>query len=319
MSRFKKYYKDKKHSLRVRLGLSAEEEEEIEELDNSDVEHFLRTGEWRNGDVPASIQHLRPAITGTTGGTPSATSSAPTPPPAAAPSSTRGGGASSTSSGDAPAPPIPLALSGGSDVGTAAPDDMVTASHCFICGSALVGLSNRELNAHFDRCLSGGPSATSEPVPISTSDPFKIECPFSACGERMEACSFPQHVENVHCAVAADEHLPCPVCRLMIVSYVPINLNLLDHVKEAHADLQPPSGNSWDRALRFSIPDEIGDGIVETVLKADIDKECAICFELFEKGETVSTMECFCMFHKDCAAAWFKRKERKCCPVHVDD
>jgi hypothetical protein len=48
----------------------------------------------------------------------------------------------------------------------------------------------------------------------------------------------------------------------------------------------------------------------------DGDKECMICYEEYEKGQMVSRLECFCVYHKSCLENWLSRKQ--CCPLHME-
>jgi len=50
-----------------------------------------------------------------------------------------------------------------------------------------------------------------------------------------------------------------------------------------------------------------------------IGVECTICFEEYKYGDTLSRLECFCVFHKQCIDGWMSRKQ--CCPLHhlMDD
>jgi len=48
----------------------------------------------------------------------------------------------------------------------------------------------------------------------------------------------------------------------------------------------------------------------------DGDRECMICYDEYEKGQMVSRLECFCVFHKNCLENWLSRKQ--CCPLHME-
>ncbi|KXS95297.1 hypothetical protein AC578_5985 [Pseudocercospora eumusae] len=45
-------------------------------------------------------------------------------------------------------------------------------------------------------------------------------------------------------------------------------------------------------------------------------QECIICFEEFEEGDELGTMECWCKFHRDCIRGWWKKKGAGSCPTH---
>lgn len=47
------------------------------------------------------------------------------------------------------------------------------------------------------------------------------------------------------------------------------------------------------------------------------DRECTICFEEYEIGQTCARLECFCVFHKACLDSWLSRKQ--CCPLHMKE
>lgn len=49
----------------------------------------------------------------------------------------------------------------------------------------------------------------------------------------------------------------------------------------------------------------------------DGDRECLICYDEYEKGQMVSRLECFCVFHKNCLENWLSRKQ--CCPLHMEN
>ena len=58
MSRFKKLWGQKKHALRVRLGLSQEEEDELNEVPDDAAEHFLKFGRTYTPARACFILHL---------------------------------------------------------------------------------------------------------------------------------------------------------------------------------------------------------------------------------------------------------------------
>ncbi|EME83507.1 uncharacterized protein MYCFIDRAFT_215336 [Pseudocercospora fijiensis CIRAD86] len=45
-------------------------------------------------------------------------------------------------------------------------------------------------------------------------------------------------------------------------------------------------------------------------------QECIICFEEFEEGDDLGTMECWCKFHRDCIRGWWEKKGPGSCPTH---
>jgi len=53
---------------------------------------------------------------------------------------------------------------------------------------------------------------------------------------------------------------------------------------------------------------------VISTLQLSLGKECTVCLEEFTSGQMIVTLECFCMYHKTCAEAWWQRS--KSCPLH---
>jgi hypothetical protein len=45
--------------------------------------------------------------------------------------------------------------------------------------------------------------------------------------------------------------------------------------------------------------------------------ECPICFVEFAGGQSAIRLDCFCLFHTDCATAWFEKKGSQECPTHM--
>ena len=43
-------------------------------------------------------------------------------------------------------------------------------------------------------------------------------------------------------------------------------------------------------------------------------RECAICFEEFRKGQKMARLNCLCTYHQHCIDDWFSRGNH--CPVH---
>jgi len=58
---------------------------------------------------------------------------------------------------------------------------------------------------------------------------------------------------------------------------------------------------------------------VETTLSKNLDMECTICFEPFNLGQVIVTIECMCVYHKTCANNWWKKKNSYTCPLHKND
>jgi hypothetical protein len=52
------------------------------------------------------------------------------------------------------------------------------------------------------------------------------------------------------------------------------------------------------------------------ILQSDVKNECPICFEDFERGNTIARLPCLCVFHKDCIDIWFETSVDKNCPTH---
>ncbi|KAJ3297695.1 hypothetical protein HDU79_002551 [Rhizoclosmatium sp. JEL0117] len=66
-------------------------------------------------------------------------------------------------------------------------------------------------------------------------------------------------------------------------------------------------------------PKVIGNQIVLSKCKKESDKECTICYCEFEIGETIGTMNCFCVYHEACIKEWCAKKKAVCCPTHTND
>ncbi|CAF0790337.1 unnamed protein product [Didymodactylos carnosus] len=54
----------------------------------------------------------------------------------------------------------------------------------------------------------------------------------------------------------------------------------------------------------------------EEIMRHDLNEECAICLETFEKGQTVARLECLCVYHKSCIEVWAMQK--RVCPQHTE-
>ena len=93
-------------------------------------------------------------------------------------------------------------------------------------------------------------------------------------------------------------------------------------MREVHSDLIP----SWtDVPLSQSGVIDINKIVVgcatieETLEEAIPDKECTICFDTFEEGDKIVRLDCWCIYHKDCAQEWFDKVKQTACPVHQRD
>ncbi|KAI9350931.1 hypothetical protein BDR26DRAFT_984877 [Obelidium mucronatum] len=92
---------------------------------------------------------------------------------------------------------------------------------------------------------------------------------------------------------------PSPVKTSAKMYYSGIQMNEMPSVKKP-----PPAkvvGNTW----------------IVSKCREVSDRECEICFEEFEVGVPMSTLNCFCIFHEACIKDWFEKK--KSCPTHSCD
>ena len=55
---------------------------------------------------------------------------------------------------------------------------------------------------------------------------------------------------------------------------------------------------------------------IEYELKEDLQSDCMICMGPMTKGESVTRLECMCVFHTECIGDWLKKKP--VCPLHND-
>ena len=96
------------------------------------------------------------------------------------------------------------------------------------------------------------------------------------------------------------------------------SFNLLTHLDVAHADLVPSFDfMSLTESGLLEDPPVLGTTKVKDTIKEDIpDKECIICFDCYEKGDSIIRLDCWCFFHEECIESWFAKKEIICCPVH---
>lgn len=155
-----------------------------------------------------------------------------------------------------------------------------------------------------------------------------FNCPYPGCASKLEAQELPAHAATKHSACI--QTLSCPICEHETgTTYTPNeNTNLLQHLGNAHGDLA-----EMHQALMMSrsmyveqcikpveLPKEVGKGSqVQTLRDKVPDQECQICLLDFNKGDRVTWMDCFCVFHEECIETWFKKVSHRECPVHKDD
>jgi len=215
---------------------------------------------------------------------------------------------------------------------------------CPICSKSL-GSDLKVVNRHIDECLNM--SALTEtvvndiphiPMPkkaVDPSSPFALTCPYNGCGEIMEAIDFYDHVIANH--IGDLQGYECPICYLQSgVHYAPkADTNLLEHLKGAHSDMKGSSvQNQVDdrfeqailQSLQMSKKKDVYVDLTKTdlskttcsvtTLKKTMHKECPICFDNFSAGESVTTLNCLCVFHEPCVNDWFDKIGRMECPLH---
>jgi len=172
-----------------------------------------------------------------------------------------------------------------------------------------------------------------------------ITCPYMGCGKQLEAWEFHSHAATLHSTL--NQQYACPICTLGsdVFYAVTDKTNLLQHLKNHHADTAPgvahtpvPTYNNEDEDedddSSSSVEDLFGGKpyepiynprtpttapnppistnsakYVETTLSKNLDMECTICFEPFNLGQVIVTIECMCVYHKTCANNWWKKKE----------
>jgi len=66
----------------------------------------------------------------------------------------------------------------------------------------------------------------------------------------------------------------------------------------------------------FKFPSKVGRNYIIDTIQEDDGKECTICFEEFQKGNSIARLDCFCVFHKHCLEQWFRKT--RVCPLHKD-
>eukprot|EP01121_Diplochlamys_sp_Union-15-3_P001051 TRINITY_DN10912_c0_g1_i1.p1 TRINITY_DN10912_c0_g1~~TRINITY_DN10912_c0_g1_i1.p1 ORF type:complete len:199 (-),score=14.03 TRINITY_DN10912_c0_g1_i1:82-678(-) len=191
---------------------------------------------------------------------------------------------------------------------------------CPICSKSLTHLKGEQklINEHIDECLtlqevySGG--IQSQDVDEGYDyNPFGLTCPYPHCSKVMQAKLFVDHILQVH-AKASSHAYSCPICSLGGDEYqVTQSTNLLSHIQKIHADLMGKSSALNVADLKSSL---LTSAYLDEILASDINKECPICYETFQRGQAAARLQCFCLYHKVCIDDWFSRKDVKECPLH---
>eukprot|EP01089_Gocevia_fonbrunei_P015462 TRINITY_DN4529_c0_g1_i1.p1 TRINITY_DN4529_c0_g1~~TRINITY_DN4529_c0_g1_i1.p1 ORF type:complete len:391 (+),score=35.05 TRINITY_DN4529_c0_g1_i1:74-1246(+) len=179
------------------------------------------------------------------------------------------------------------------------------------------------------------------------SNPFTVTCPYPSCSSQHDAKDFPWHVNTTH-SVESFQRYSCPVCQLISGETYAVNdqTNLLQHIRTIHSDMltppvQQPIVNGFENDFpdfvydptsfettttttttsnteNIPIPTVLGSAFVVSTADSSLSgKECIICFEDFNEGDTIARLECFCVFHHTCIDSWFKKSGNKC-PLHKD-
>ncbi|KAH3756980.1 hypothetical protein Pelo_11198 [Pelomyxa schiedti] len=154
-------------------------------------------------------------------------------------------------------------------------------------------------NAHGDAQQSNTSStneAATQPPPLrgegeedpSTGGALSVSCPFPLC----------------HSVLEESHSTFCPVCKLQGEALPPSNL--IEHLTTSHGELLQPE---------VVVP-ELGSGYVERTLDAPAGAECSICLATLYTNDVVATLDCFCMFHKECINNWFAKHGARSCPLH---
>lgn len=130
-----------------------------------------------------------------------------------------------------------------------------------------------------------------------TSDlnPFDVECPY--CRHCLQSFDLPLHVAQTHADREAEEH-PCPICYLESRTQPP-KVALAAHLRTAHSDCCPSGPVGSLTEFRTSVLDE----------DLPEDVTCTICFDVFHKGDEMTTLACMCMFHKQCISEWWEHSK----------
>ncbi|KAL6080570.1 RING-type domain-containing protein, variant 2 [Balamuthia mandrillaris] len=155
----------------------------------------------------------------------------------------------------------------------------------------------------------------------------QVTCPYPACGQALDTYDFPSHAQNFHSS--CNQQLACPICFLETGELFSPNenTNLLSHLNQTHRDAAELRKAIMESERAFlnqqrgfvELPTTIGKGYMAHTLDKDLEQECIICTDEFAKGDTVARLECFCVFHQECIDGWFKKSEKRLCPVHRDE
>ncbi|GAM21897.1 hypothetical protein SAMD00019534_050720 [Acytostelium subglobosum LB1] len=167
---------------------------------------------------------------------------------------------------------------------------------CPICGISLKLIGGGDwhsVNKHIDECLT-----------ISLLDkehgtePYQIKCPYPECKTPTQLSKdFVHHCNDSH-FLENNHSLECPLCKTTVP-------NLISHLSKKHIVLPSVKTESF-----------VGVGYSTNILDHNLgsEQECAICLEEFFKGDKVARLECWCLFHEHCIAAFLVKSKK--CPVH---
>jgi len=217
---------------------------------------------------------------------------------------------------------------------------------CPICNSQLTTTSENEINSHIDECLTKQMlSSDSQNTETSSSyeldstlarqllseeeemqadydTEFTVKCPYPACTQQfLDAARFILHARENHST--CDQKIGCPLCFIETNSAFTPNekTNLLQHLNSTHGELLQiqaaleASKKSLEDHRTYltkretEIPTKVSGHYTLQKLEENIERECAICFEEFEKGQSVAWLECFCLYHETCINAWYAKKK----------
>ncbi|ORX42535.1 ankyrin [Piromyces finnis] len=106
-----------------------------------------------------------------------------------------------------------------------------------------------------------------------------------------------------------DELIECPVCGKSLSLYGSDQNSIENHLKTC-LDQVDGELNKVKLGNKFELQK----------LDHDLSGECQICFEEFQKGQTITRIDCLCIFHKECIDRWYDyRKVDGICPIHSMD
>ena len=113
------------------------------------------------------------------------------------------------------------------------------------------------------------------------------------------------------------EDFECPCCGQSFSNYEDFSIHMTttsckDLLYKSIEDPEPED-------LSVSLPQELTGEYHSFSLNMSMTGECGICFEDFEKGQTVARLDCLCVYHKECIASWYKKSGEKRCPIHGED